>query len=143
MTSNIDFLYMHSYIVDYSTDPTIEFHIFPLIFPETINVPANSLVNIDMKLRINLFCPYIPEFSCAAAIGSSNELINTPLVYALAGSLIYNNGHATNLNIPVRNISNTDYEIVAGTSLFNIYTQHGEKFVVKQVDEDHLSMVLE
>lgn len=140
MTSKFDYLYIHSFSVNYNTNPNDKILSFPLIFPDTVTVPANSLLNIDMKLKVNLFCPCIPSFSRAALISPSAELINTPLVYALPGSLVYNNGYSTDIHIPVRNISNVDYEITSGTSLFNITTQSGELFVIKEVDESHVSM---
>ncbi len=141
MTSTIDNLYIHSFNVVYTTDPNTELHSFPLIFPETVLVPANSLLNIDMKLRVNLFCPYIPAFSCAAIVSPDVSLINTPLIYALPGFPIYDDGYATDLFIPVRNLSSNDYEIIAGTILFNIHASSGDKFTVIEVPTEHVSMI--
>ena len=54
----------------------------------------------------------------------------------------FDGDYASDLYIPVRNLSGTDYNITAGTSLFSLVNGTGTPMKVKQVADDHLTMEL-
>lgn len=135
-------LYIHSFDVVYNTDIQQEINKFPVIFPDTVTVLANSILNIDMKLRVNLFCPLQGRFPAGPIVVPDESIINTPLIYLLPGMPIGDGKYASDLYIPVRNLSNTNYVITSGTSLFNIINGTNYPMIVKQVSDDHLTMEL-
>jgi len=133
-------LYIHSFDVTYVTDPDAEVNKLAVIFPDNVTVPANSVVNIDMKLRINLFYPNQSRFTCGPTVVPNTDIINTSLIYLLPGMPIDDGDYASDLYIPVRNLSGTDYNIVAGTSLFNLVAGGLQLMRIKQVADDHMTM---
>ena len=132
-------LYIHSFDVTYTTNLDFTFF-FPVIFPDNVTVPANSLVNIDMKLRVNLFSNELMSYLPNIFVVPNDNLVNTPLIQALTGKPVNDGVYAADLFIAVRNVSNNSYTIPSGTSLFNIYTGLDEPMVIHQVTEDHLTM---
>lgn len=136
-------LYYHSFDVEYVTDPEVSVNHLDLVFPTDVVVPANSLVDIDMKIRVNLFLYCCSEFNYKLFVTPKQELTSTPLMYAVPGMSVLDGQYASDLFIQVRNLSNTDYTITAGSSLFCLTadTDLNPLYAIS-VPEDHISMEL-
>lgn len=135
-------LYMHSFDVTYNTIPNEGYYFLPVVFPEAVTVPANSVVNIDMKLRVNMFSTTSMRYAAAVTVVPNKELLNTPLIYTLSGMPVNDGEYASDLFIAVRNMSNTDYDIPAHSSLFSIMHGGCLMFEIHQVSDEHMTMEL-
>lgn len=135
-------LYYHSFDVEYDTDADETVNNMPVLFPDDVTVPAYSIVNIDMKIRVNLFCLSQLRFVSGLNVVPNRDILNTPLIYLLPDMPVNDGTYAIDLYIPVRNLSDVDYDIVAGTSLFSLINGANKLMHLRSVPDDHLTMEL-
>lgn len=133
-------LYIHSYDLEYTSDPSVDVNFYNIMFPDDIIIPANTAVNVDMKIRIAVYCPMKSSRVYGLAAIPTTDIINTPLIQAIGCSSLTTINTATDLFIPVRNVSDSDYTITSGTILFSLSFQQYHDMSVRIVDIDHLMM---
>lgn len=134
--------YFHSFDVVYDVEQNEVMNSFPLIFPDDVTIPANSVVNVDMKIRVNLFCLGQMRFVPAIIVVPNIGVASTPLMNMLCGAPINDGEYAVDLHLYIRNLSDVDVDITAGDSLFSIIHGAHQQMKVKSVAEDDMTMEL-
>jgi hypothetical protein len=129
-------LYLYSYQEEYTSDPSELVYSYDIVFPDDVTIPANSVVDVEFKVRMALYCPNANSKICGLAILPKHDIINTPLIHAL-GCLSYTDTTgATDIFVPIRNVTDTDYDVTAGTCLFTCVCKQYTQFNVRIVDLD-------
>jgi len=126
--------------LEYSSNPAEDVYYYEIKIPEEIVLPANSVVNIDMKLRICMYCPNTDNRMYGVSVIPTNSIITTPLVHALGCTSMTNSTGAVDLFIPLRNVTDTAYTISSGTALLQFMFKQYDPFRVRFVESDHIMM---
>lgn len=112
---------------------------YSLYVPNSTLVPANSKVDIDMKLKMTLYRTDLSRKVIGVNVIPNTNINSTPLIMLNPNlSITLNDQTAENVVISVRNISNSDYTIPANTNLFDIMYRSFESIKVFIVDIDHI-----
>lgn len=118
-----------------TSEPT---NCYELYFPDNITIPAGSMVDVDMKIKINLLSPNLGPIKGMTLL-ARNNIKNTPLI--LVSSEIQHQGTvdytAQLLKVPLRNISAVDYNITAGDNLLCLMVKQYFPFHVYVVNPEH------
>ena len=92
---------------------------YDIYFPENVTVPANGFLDVDLKFKVNLSCPFIGPVD-GLTLRSSKAIESTPLILASSGSFCYGEYLAPSAYAGLRNLSNTDYNITIGDSFLHL-----------------------
>jgi hypothetical protein len=131
-------LYIYSPVITYTSNPNNLVTEFPVQFPTDVVIPANTCVNVDMQAVIGLFSPNLMVRVQGIAAVSTLDIINTPLVQAVGCASLSTYDAPTELSIPIRNVTDTDYTILANTTLFTLVANQYQPMRVYVVDVDHM-----
>ena len=123
--------YGHSYVNSVGTVSR-----YDIYFPENVTVPANGFLNVDLKFKCNLNCPFIGPVD-GLFLRSSKDIESTPLILASNGSLCYGQLLAINAHAGLRNLSNNDYNITIGDSFLHLSAKGYHPMCVFNVLEKH------
>jgi dUTPase len=132
-------LYLSSSDLTYTSNDDEVVQFYNVYCPDDIVVPANSVVNINMKIRIAAYCPAMDKRVYGVSALPTENILLTPLMHAIGCTSLSSEG-ATDLYVPVRNVSDSDYTITTGDNLFRLVFMQYQPMKVYIVDPDHIMM---
>jgi hypothetical protein len=130
---NTKYLYIYSENVEYIADPMDTYNKFDIKVPADTLILPHTNANIDMDATITMWDINVGRIYGLHLI-PTEAILDTPLVPLLIGKSISTPDAPTALHLHVRNDSDSNYTVLAGTVLFQLVLGNYENFNIIVTD---------